>query len=99
MNKLEQYLNLASRAYYSGAPIITDDQFDRLAESIGYNAVGAKQHGNVERHVYQMYSLQKYYEDENQKRPLDGISDILLLPSSMALLLAYCMWMATLYVR
>ena len=76
MNKLEQYLNLASRAYYSGAPIISDDQFDRLAESIGYNAVGAKQHGNVERHVYQMYSLQKYYEDEDQKRPLEGISDI-----------------------
>jgi len=76
MNKLEQYLNLASRAYYSGSPIIGDDQFDRLAESIGYNAVGAKQHGNVERHVYQMYSLQKYYEDEDQKRPLDGISDI-----------------------
>jgi DNA ligase (NAD+) len=76
MNKLEQYLNLASRAYYSGAPIISDDQFDRLAESIGYNQVGAKQHGNVERHVYQMYSLQKYYEDEDQKRPLEGISDI-----------------------
>ena len=76
MNKLEQYLNLASRAYYSGAPIISDDQFDRLAESIGYNAVGAKQHGNVERHVYQMYSLQKYYEDEDQKRPLEGISNI-----------------------
>jgi NAD-dependent DNA ligase len=76
MNKLEQYLNLASRAYYSGAPIISDDQFDRLAESIGYNAVGAKQHGNVERHVYQMYSLQKYYEDEDQKRPLDGITNI-----------------------
>jgi len=76
MNKLEQYLNLASRAYYSGSPIINDDQFDRLAESIGYNAVGAKQHGNVERHVYQMYSLQKYYEDEDQKRPLEGISNI-----------------------
>jgi DNA ligase (NAD+) len=76
MNKLEQYLNLASRAYYSGAPIISDDQFDRLAESIGYNAVGAKQHGNVERHVYQMYSLQKYYEDEDQKRPLEGISNV-----------------------
>jgi len=76
MNKLEQYLNLASRAYYGGSPIIGDDQFDRLAESIGYNAVGAKQHGNVERHVYQMYSLQKYYEDEDQKRPLDGITNV-----------------------
>lgn len=76
MNKLEQYLNLASRAYYSGSPIISDAQFDQLAESIGYNAVGAKQHGNVEKHVYQMYSLQKYYEDEDQKRPLEGVRDV-----------------------
>jgi DNA ligase (NAD+) len=76
MNKLEQYLNVASRAYYAGTPIISDAQFDQLADSIGYNAVGAKQHGNVEKHVYQMYSLQKYYEDEDQKRPLEGISDV-----------------------
>ena len=76
MNKLEQYLNVASRAYYTGNPIISDAQFDQLADSIGYNAVGAKQHGNVEKHVYQMYSLQKYYEDEDQKRPLEGFRDI-----------------------
>ena len=76
MNKLEQYLNVASRAYYAGNPIISDAQFDQLAESIGYNAVGAKQHGNVEKHVYKMYSLQKYYEDEDQKRPLEGYRDI-----------------------
>ena len=75
MNKLEQYLNLASRMYYAGTPIISDDQFDRLAESVGYNEVGSKQHGNVERHVYQMYSLQKHYEDEG-KRPLEGIKDV-----------------------
>lgn len=76
MNKLEQFLNVASRAYYAGNPIISDAQFDQLADSIGYNAVGAKQHGNVEKHVYQMYSLQKYYEDEDQKRPLEGIRDV-----------------------
>ena len=76
MNKLEQFLNVASRAYYAGTPIISDAQFDQLADSIGYSAVGAKQHGNVEKHVYQMYSLQKYYEDEDQKRPLEGIRDI-----------------------
>ena len=76
MNKLEQYLNVAARAYYAGTSVISDAQFDQLADSIGYNAVGAKQHGNVEKHVYQMYSLQKYYEDENQKRPLEGINNI-----------------------
>jgi len=77
MNKLEQYLNVAARAYYAGTSVISDAQFDQLADSIGYNAVGAKQHGNVEKHVYQMYSLQKYYEDENQKRPLEGINNII----------------------
>ena len=77
MNKLEQYLNLASRAYYSGAPIISDAQFDQLADSIGFNQVGAKQHRNVEKHYQQMYSLQKYYEDEEQRRPLEGVRDII----------------------
>ena len=76
MNKLEQYLNVASRAYYAGTPVISDAQFDQLADSIGYNAVGAKQHGNVEKHVYQMYSLQKHYEDEKQKRPLEEYRDL-----------------------
>jgi len=75
MNKIEQFLDSASKAYYAGSPIISDEQFDRLAESHGYNSVGAKQHENKAKHLYQMYSLQKYYEDEGTK-PLDGIRDI-----------------------
>ena len=81
MNKIEQYLNLASRAYYAGTPMISDDVFDRLANSIGYGAVGAKQHENVKKHYSRMYSLQKHYEGEN-KKPLEGIKDIV---SSMKL--------------
>ena len=76
MNKLEQFLDKASKAYYAGCPVISDEQFDQLADSCGYSKVGAKQHGNVEQHLYQMYSLQKYYEDEGQARPLAGISDV-----------------------
>jgi NAD-dependent DNA ligase len=64
MNKIEQYLNLASKAYYDGIPMISDDVFDRLADSIGYNKVGAKQHENIFKHYNRMYSLDKYYEDE-----------------------------------
>lgn len=71
MNKLEQFLNTASRAYYAGQPIISDEQFDRLAESCGYNRVGARASGNTAKHLYQMYSLQKYYEDEG-KPPLES---------------------------
>lgn len=75
MNKITQFLDSASAAYYAGQPFITDEQFDRLADSIGYNAVGSKQHSNKEKHLYQMYSLQKYYEDEGT-RPLEGIRSI-----------------------
>jgi DNA ligase (NAD+) len=75
MNKIKQFLDSASAAYYAGSPIISDEQFDRLADSVGYNAVGAKQHENKEKHLYQMYSLQKYYEDEGTQ-PLQGIRSI-----------------------
>jgi len=75
MNKIEQYLDSASKAYYAGSPIISDEQFDRLAESAGYNAVGAKQNAKTEKHLYQMYSLQKYYEDEGNQ-PLEGIRSL-----------------------
>ena len=46
MNKIEQFLDSASKAYYAGSPFITDEQFDRLADSVGYNTVGARQHEN-----------------------------------------------------
>ena len=64
MNKIKQYLDFASAAYYAGKPVMSDEAFDRLAESSGYNDVGAKQHENVKQHFHRMYSLQKFYEDE-----------------------------------
>ena len=75
MKQIEQFLDSASKAYYAGSPIISDAQFDALADSVGYNKVGAKQNAKVERHLYQMYSLQKYYEDEGTQ-PLQGIRGI-----------------------
>jgi DNA ligase (NAD+) len=75
MKQIEQFLDSASQAYYAGSPIISDAQFDALADSVGYNKVGAKQNSKVERHLYQMYSLQKYYEDEGTQ-PLQGIRGI-----------------------
>jgi NAD-dependent DNA ligase len=75
MNKITQYLDSASAAYYAGNPFITDVQFDKLADSVGYFAVGAKQNSKTQKHLYQMYSLQKFYEDEGTK-PLQGIRGI-----------------------
>ncbi len=64
MQKIEQYLNLASRSYYAGEPFISDEVFDRLADSIGYNKVGATETGTKAKHYMRLYSLNKYYEDE-----------------------------------
>lgn len=64
MNKVRQYLELASKLYYEGTPVITDEVFDRLAHTIGYHEVGARQHEDTEQHYEPMYSLQKYYVDE-----------------------------------
>lgn len=75
MNKIHEFLNTASRAYYAGTPIISDEAFDRLAESSGFDQVGAKQHEHLEKHYYQMYSLQKYYEGEGKPPQLDGDTD------------------------
>lgn len=75
MNKITEFLDSAAKAYYAGSPIISDEQFDRLSESVGYSSVGAPAGGRTEGHLYQMYSLQKYYEDEGA-RPLEGITDI-----------------------
>ena len=69
MDNVIEFLNRASRHYYNGHPIISDEQFDQLAQAVGYDKVGAKQHENVERHYQRMYSLQKWYEGEG-KNPL-----------------------------
>lgn len=74
MNKLEQYLNLASRQYYAGTPIISDEVFDHLADTCNYSKVGAKEGGDTEKHLHRMYSLQKYYEGENA-RPIPDTVD------------------------
>lgn len=75
MSKIKDYLDAASAAYFAGKPIISDEQFDRLAESAGYYEVGAKQHGNVDKHYNRMWSLQKHYEGEN-KKPLQEYKDV-----------------------
>ena len=79
MYSVEDFLISASKQYYAGNPIISDEQFDSLAEAVGFSHVGAKQHENVEKHFQRMYSLQKYYVDEGVK-PLSGYSDICSSP-------------------
>jgi len=73
MNKLHKLLDKASEAYYAGRPTIPDYVFDELASGCGYNKLGAPVHGKKSKHLYPMYSLQKYYEDEGKADPLAGL--------------------------
>lgn len=72
MTNLYEFLSLAARSYYAGEPIISDEVFDRLAESIDFNDVGAPVNTNKVKHIYPMYSLQKYYEGEGNRPELPG---------------------------
>lgn len=72
MSKLQEFLNLAARSYYAGDPIISDEVFDRLAESAKYDEVGAGVYGVKVKHIYPMYSLQKHYEGEGNRPELPG---------------------------
>lgn len=80
MNKLIQFLDEASRYYYAGVPIISDSQFDSLADSCGYGKVGSQQTGDVEKHHFPMYSLQKWYADEDRENPLANYRNITMTP-------------------
>lgn len=80
MNKLIEFLDTASRHYYAGSPIISDEQFDNLAQTCGYGAVGARQHEDVENHVFPMFSLQKWYDDEDKASPLKDEAKIVMTP-------------------
>jgi DNA ligase (NAD+) len=80
MSKVIEFLNNAARHYYAGSPIISDEQFDALADAVGYGSVGAAQHENVKKHYRRMYSLQKYYADEKKETPLAGERDVTMSP-------------------
>lgn len=63
---LYAYLKKASSAYYEGNPIISDEQFDYLADLIDFKDVGSKPQTDTKKHWNRMYSLQKYYRGEGK---------------------------------
>jgi len=65
---MQEFLDRASQLYYEGTPILSDEEFDLLADKHQYNSVGYQVTDAVS-HTYQMYSLQKCFDIDNA--PLD----------------------------
>jgi DNA ligase (NAD+) len=61
---MKLFLDYASSKYYAGDPIISDEEFDKLAEYHSYESVGAPVVGDRIAHAFPMWSLQKCYDDE-----------------------------------
>ena len=80
MQNVKQFLDKASEAYYKGSPIISDSEFDRLAESINYEEVGSKQDNRIAHH-YPMFSLQKVFDNETDTDPFNNYrSTVIVTP-------------------
>ena len=60
---MKNFLEHASRKYYEGNPIISDEEFDFLAKEYNFTSVGYAV-TDAYPHAYRMYSLQKYSPEE-----------------------------------
>jgi NAD-dependent DNA ligase len=64
---VKSFLDYASAKYYDGNPVISDTEFDKLAEDNGYENVGARvDTSRAIHHKYRMYSLQKCFVGHKQ---------------------------------
>ena len=57
---MREFLEHAAKKYYDGEPIISDEQFDVLADVYKFNDVGHQITDGIP-HIYRMYSLQKFF--------------------------------------
>jgi DNA ligase (NAD+) len=78
MQSKKDFLDNASEQYYKGKPIISDDEFDRLAQSINYDTVGTKQDNRTSHH-FQMFSLQKVFDNETHKDPFNKYKETVIV--------------------
>ena len=65
---MREFLDRASKLYYEGTPLLSDEEFDLLAAKHNYNSVGYTVTDAIS-HTYQMYSLQKCFDLD--EAPLD----------------------------
>ena len=68
MENIKALLRRAAMAYYNGKPIMSDEEFDSLAELHNFEEVGTTD-GRIP-HAYPMYSLQKVFSTDLNSNPL-----------------------------
>ena len=61
---MREFLEHAAKKYYEGEPVISDEQFDVLADVYKFNDVGHQITDGIP-HIYRMYSLQKFFNIED----------------------------------
>ena len=61
---MQHFLDKASAMYYSGTPILSDAEFDALAQKYRYEEVGYQVTDGIP-HLYRMYSLRKVFDLTN----------------------------------
>jgi len=80
MENIKASLRRAAIAYYNGSPIMSDAEFDRLAELVNYEDVGASSKDNRYPHAFQMFSLQKVFDNEiHIKDPFNSYKDTVIV--------------------
>ena len=80
MENIKASLRKAAIAYYNGSPIMSDTEFDRLAELVNYEDVGASSKDNRYPHAFQMFSLQKVFSNEvSTKDPFNSYKDTVIV--------------------
>ena len=61
---MREFLEHAAKKYYEGEPVISDEQFDVLADVYKFNDVGHQITDGIP-HIHRMYSLQKFFDIED----------------------------------
>ena len=77
-NEKQELLEQASKAYYEGEPIMSDEAFDTLSDLVKNPKVGYTVDGSRVKHLFQMYSLNKWYTDQGNEHPLFNYSSPIL---------------------
>ncbi len=67
---MKEFLDKVSKQYYEGTPLISDEEFDSLAQKFGYNAVGYTVTDGIP-HLCKMYSLQKVFSKSDLPSDID----------------------------